>query len=102
MCRYGIFIYTIPLRTMLALHCCCRMSGFRHFVLCQQCYIHIASIQGEQGDGDEGGDGRVAEEAEAERGHIAAAHRATEPHHPNLGWRRNWENVRLSTDFNIN
>ena len=35
--------------------------------------------QGEQGDGDEGGDGRVAEEAEAERGHIAAAHRATEP-----------------------
>ena len=58
--------------------------------------------QGEQGDGDEGGDGRVAQEAEAERGHIAAAHRATEPHHSNLGWRRNWENVRLSTDFNIN
>ena len=50
MCRYGIFIYTIPHRTMLALHCtvgcCCRMSGFRHFVLCQQCYIHIASLQG--------------------------------------------------------
>ena len=52
--------------------------------------------------GDEGGDGGVAEEAEAERGHIAAAHRATEPHHANLGWRRNWENVRLSTHFNNN
>ena len=51
MYRYGIFIYTIPYRKMLALHCCCRMSGFRHFVLCQQCYIHIASIKGDQGDG---------------------------------------------------
>ena len=51
MCRYGIFIYTIPHRTMLALHCCCRMSGFTLFVLCQQYYIHIASLQGDHIDG---------------------------------------------------
>ena len=40
--------------------------------------------QGEHGHGDEGGDGRVAEEAEAERSHVAAAHRATQTHQPHL------------------
>ena len=35
-----------PHNACIALHCCCRMSGFRHFVLCQQYYIHIASIKG--------------------------------------------------------
>ena len=42
--------------------------------------------QGEHGHGEEGGDGGVAEEAEAEGCHVATAHRATQTHHPHL-WR---------------
>ena len=43
-----------------------------------------SKADGEEGDGHEGGDGGVAEEAEAEGGHVASAHWTTQPDDPHL------------------